>query len=232
MTTPNLVVHAVPRTGSYSMVVLARRASQVRAHHVHYLQNHHYYWNKASSRNTINEIGREAYKVICTIRDPVARNLSEYWRRWQVDANPKNAMKIVKKLGLRRKEGNHYEKFRSYIDHWRQHHFFGGELIPFWGIDIFARPFEAPYQIYDDRLLVIRCEDMDEYGPQAIGDLLGIEVEMPMFHLNVVPAQREPIALSETYLDAMYENGEHSEKFPGWFYSDDELEEFRKKWKG
>jgi len=221
------VVHCPPRTGSYSLLTLLK-ASGIHSHHVHYLANRYYYWDKVNARGSIEKNGKGKYKIACTVRDPIARNLSEYWRRWQIDANEKGLTRGSLKLGLRRMAGTHREKFTAYIDHFRQHHFFGSELIPYWGIDIFRQPFTPPYTIYEDRLLVIRCEDLDEYAVQAISELMGIEVTRGIKHLNVVPVKREPIRLEGAYIDAMYDRREF---FPRWFYSEDEIEGFKEKWK-
>lgn len=222
-----IVVHCPPRTGSYSLLVLVRRASGIRSLHVHYLMNKYYYWDKVSARNSIELNGKDNYKIACTVRDPIARNLSEYWRRWQIDANKKGLTRGSAKLGLRRMAGTHQEKFDAYIDHFRQHHFFGSELIPYWGIDIFRQPFTPPYTIYDGRLLMIRCEDLDGHAAQAVSEWLGIEVTQKIKHLNRVPVKRELIWLSEIYIDAMYDE---REIFPRWFYSDEEIDGFKEKW--
>lgn len=229
------VVHAPPRTGSRSMLMLAHLLMRGRLWHLHYMINQYYYHHNVRLRGRIENLGKDNYKIICTIRDPIARNLSEYWRRWLVNhamvrgANDRFAI-MRRQLALQYLDGSNEEKFMAWIDHYRQHEFFGGELISYWGIDIFKMgAFTPPYRIYDDRLLIIRCEDMNEYGVEAVCKLFGIEkLEMEMLHLNIhpIPKKRTPINLTQSYIDAMY----YDEFFPKWFYTEDEIDGFKEKW--
>lgn len=224
----NIVIHAPPRTGGFSVRWYFEQIMKVHCLHVHYLLNRFYYARKSNVWTTIGRTEPEDWKVICTIRDPIARNLSEYWRLNYIDGpgKPRTEMRITR--GLRKRDGTNAEKFQAYIDHYRQHHFLGGELVPFWGINIFEeQEFKPPYTIYDKRLLIIRCEDLSEHGNQAMYELTGLQSDEPFPHRNVVPTKRDPIALSEAYINAMYKD----EWFPKWFYSDNEIELMKDKWK-
>jgi hypothetical protein len=223
---PNFVIHAPPRTGGFSVRWLFEQELGIPLFHVHYLQNPFYYQNKGGVQKRIDRIGRKKYKVICTVRDPIARNLSEYWRLEYIDrhAKPRSSDRVEK--GLHRKPGTNQEKFFAFIDHYRQHHFFGSELIPFWGINIFKRGWSPPYVIYDDQLLVIRTKDLNEYGMEAFSKLLGEELTIPMPHKNVVPVVRPTIPMTEAYIYAMYRD----KYFPRAFYNEDEIEEMKDKW--
>lgn len=220
-----IVVHATPRTGGVSLRHVIKGFG-LKVDHAHYLANQYYYQRKPNVNGRINKFGRENVKIISTIRDPIARNISEYWRRHFMDRpGYDQATPMRKDKGIQNRPGTHDEKFYAFIDHYRQHHFIGGELIPFWGIDVFAEPFNPPWQIYDDRLLLIRTEDLTEHGPDALFVFLGIEIkEMP--HININPTERELINLTTAYKTAMYQD----ELFPRWFYSEEEIEWFKKKW--
>lgn len=222
----NIIVHAPPRTGGFSVRYLFENYFKVPCFHAHYLQNEYYYADKRKVKYAIDRRGRESFKVICTVRDPIARNLSEYWRLNYIDRpeKPITAMRVFK--GLYKKAGTDEEKFIAYIDHYRQHHFFGSELIPFWGIDIFDEGFEPPYTIYDNRLLIIRCEDLDEHGGEAIFKLTGMKSIDSFPRKNVIPVERETISLSEAYIDAMFRDI----TFPVSFYSEVEIEGMKIKW--
>lgn len=222
----HFVIHAPPRTGGFSIRWTFEHLLNQPVFHVHYLMNPYYYINKGTVRKRINRVGRKHYKVICTIRDPIARNLSEYWRLEFIDRHQKPQSPIRRERGLHRKAGTNQEKFMAYVDHYRQHHFFGSEFLPFWGINIFRAGWAPPYQIYRNRLLVIRTEDLDEYGIEAISKLTGREIASEMPHKNVVPIQRPEIPLSGAYINAMYRD----EWFPRFFYSDKEIERFKEKW--
>lgn len=222
----NVVVHSTPRTGGFSVRYYFDNSLLQPCFHVHYMQNKWYYIGKRNLWHTAEKRGRETFKVICTIRDPVARNLSEYYRLNFIDGPGKPDTLFRKVRGLQKKGGTPEQKFYGYIDHFRQHHFLGSEIVPFWGVNIFKRGWTAPYRIYDRRLLVIRCEDLSEYGPQAFYELTGLQSDDPMPHKNVVPVKRKPMKLTEQYIDAMY----REKWFPRFFYSDEEIEGFKAKW--
>ena len=218
-----VIVHATPRTGGVSIRTALK---EFEVHHAHYLANEYYYQRKVKIKARINKLGRENVKAISTVRDPIARNLSEYWRRHFMDRpGYGQATPMRKYKGIQNRPGTHDEKFYAFIDHYRQHHFVGSELIPFWGIDVFAKPFNPPWQIYDGRLLLIRTEDLTAHGPEALFVFLGIELE-EMPHVNTGPIRREPISLTEAYQTAMYQDG----LFPQKFYSEEEIECFKSKW--
>ena len=221
-----IIVHATPRTGGVSLRHVVKGLG-LKVDHAHYLANRYYYQRKPNVNGRINKIGRENIKIISTVRDPIARNLSEYWRLESIDRSGKPPTEMRIKRGLNKKSGTHAEKFYAFIDHYRQHHFIGSELIPFWGINVFAKPFNPPWQIYDDRLLLIRTEDLTEHGLKALSVFLGVEIaldEMPK--LNTGPDKREPINLTVAYKTAMYQDG----LFPQKFYSEEEIECFKSKW--
>lgn len=222
----NVIVHSAPRTGGFSVRYLFEQEMDIPCQHIHYISNRYYYAHKRHLWHLLDNTNRKDWKIVCTIRDPVARNLSEYWRLQHIDGPKKPRTEMRIKKGLSRKNGTHAEKFQAYIDHYRQHHFFGSELIPFWGIDVFNYGFRPPYTIYNDRLLVIRCEDLNEFGKEAIYQFTDLETSTPFPHKNVVPIKREAIPLSQVYVDAMYRD----EWFPRFFYSEAEIEKMKSKW--
>lgn len=222
----NVVVHAPPRTGGFSVRYYFDHSLMQPCFHVHYMENKWYYIGKRNLWYTVEARGRETFKVVCIVRDPIARNLSEYHRLNFIDGPGKPDTNFRQVRGLRKKKGTAEDKFYGYIDHFRQHHFLGSEIISFWGINIFKIGFWAPYTIYENRLLIIRCEDLSEHGKQALFDLTGLESDDPFPVKNVVPIKREPIRLTEQYIDAMY----REKWFPSFFYSEEEIEGFKNKW--
>lgn len=221
------VIHAPPRVGGVSIRRYCEESLGLKTMHAHYLLNAHYYQNKERVRNSIDNYGMENLKIITAVRDPIARNLSEYWRRLHIDrTGTSKSLRIVREQGLTHRVGTHEEKFYAFVDHYRQHYFMGSEVMPFWGIDIFRKPFIPPYTIYDDRLLVIRCEDLTEHGTRALMEFAGVKSDDPFLHVNRYPRQRDNIFITDAYMEAMYQDN----KFPNWFYSEDEIEEWRKKW--
>lgn len=218
-----IVVHAPPRTGGVS-VRLFLQANGFTVHHAHYLQNTHYYQYKRNVDGAIRSADFDK-KVVTICREPIARNISEYWRRWFIDRPPLQKATVQRKQnGIGKIPGTHAERFYGCVDHYRQHQYFGGEIEPYWQVKLDSHT--GPYTIFQGRLLLIQCEALNDYGVHALQLLLGQTLDGTMLHKNVVPTQREPIPITEAYIEGMY----GSDYFPNNFYSQDQLDEWRYLW--
>jgi hypothetical protein len=250
-----VLVYQMSKVGSTSLSYSLRFAylkaglPGVLLHHAHTLSNLdlHERWAKESgeSRGQLNlvreykqirrafEARREAHwNVISLVRDPVARQVSDYfhhidrhlpgWRcRWREG-----------KLGIA-------EVLENFLGtHDPTYNWFEAEIDSVLGIDVYASPFphEVGYGIYSQppkvTLLVLRLEDLDRVANPAIQQLLGIQgFQIYSFNLGTesgygeIYRQFKRLALPAWYLEKMY-----SGRIARHFYTSTELDGFAAKW--
>jgi hypothetical protein len=116
----------------------------------------------------------KAIKIISLVRDPVSRNISDFFQ------NPQNYLECgqsiesadVDELVQIYKRKNSYK----YILNW-----FDNEFARYTGIDVYSHPFAQQHGFsrfnennYD--VLIIRVEDLDGVFDVALGEFLGIDV--------------------------------------------------------
>ncbi len=183
----------------------------------------------------------ERWKIVSLVRDPVARNVSGFFQVFDLDfpeialryerdgTNPRERMDELIDLFLHRFE-RHDEPL----------HWFDLNLKPVFGIDVFdeAFPKTQGYAIYQGEqadLLVLRTEDLNRCGSEALGEFLGSE-RLPMVDANLSQekgyseaygAFKKTIALPPSYLDRIY-----SSRLVQHFYTPEEVDQFRRDWGG
>ena len=146
-------------------------------------------------------------KIITAVRDPVARNISA---KFEFD-----------RLNL------HDEMPFTWFDDY---------ILHYLDIDVYATPFNRKegWKIYDDRLLVIRTEDLTDKLAIALSDFL--EVPASRFVVGHRGNGKEKFGLEyEKYLaEAKFDkellDWHYDTKYAKHFYYVRELKEFRKKW--
>jgi hypothetical protein len=187
-------------------------------------------------------------QAISLIRDPLARNVSNFFQHIGVEALPSAT------------GGQRWRLFSSFYDF----EFVAGEhdmdqLIdvylakewhdfpPLWierelegvlGIDVYATPFprEQGYAIYQSdraRLLLIRLQDLNRCAEQALCQFLDLDrftlvnanVAEKKEYVDVYQAFKAAIAFSESFLDEIY-----TSKLARHFYSSAEIQAFRDRW--
>jgi hypothetical protein len=212
-----VILHVHPRTASTSLLTYLRenpppqdRGGPNLLHHCHYLNDRRHKWfSKNGYTDIVRHVGKEPWKVITILRDPVAINLSAFWA-W-------NARHVKHDFGFEYAETKRF--FLETIDHRSPIRHLSSEVEAFWGFNIFDQPFANPYSITNrNRLLILKYEWIQSW-PQAIEHFLGIpQAEFP--HTN---ASKKHIDLnfSDAYLRGLYRS-RHVEKF----YSEEEVNEF------
>lgn len=215
----NIVVHTHGRVASRSIVDFVERAGVDHIVHAHRLQNPTIDGTMSIQFSKVGAIedmgGKKEWKVISAVRDPVARNLSAFF------ANVYNpSMK------------DWQEEFLVDYPHRQYLEFFDREIRPFWGVDVYEEiPMYSPDRVYGrDKLIVMRVEDMWDqvrYSYIKFLDALLVFTEdtvlMGLQGRLTYPVKE--VKLPESYLNGMYRS-----KFAKYFYTEEEIEGFMKRW--
>jgi hypothetical protein len=187
-------------------------------------------------REKIDNHPEQAWNIISLVRDPVAQRVSsvfqvinEYIPDWQQQfARGELTLENIQKTLF---EGEEFD-FHG-LDSW-----FDEQLKPVWGLDVYRLPFDCiqGYHIYRPsstlNLMIVRLEDLDSVAQQAFYEFIGIEnfsivstntgKEKPYRELY---GQFKALPLPAEFVEAAYET-----RYARHFYTDEELQAFRKKW--
>lgn len=202
----NVVCHVYPRTGStslyrYLMIDSPPSTEEGSCWHVHYLVNKRHRWHGKRQFADVESLDRDAWKVITIIRDPIEATLSAFWR-WRA----KNVRLPDVPLADAFKAQKTTDYFMDTMNHWAPHWHIANEVEPFWGFNVYDTPFTPPYQILDDRLLLIKTEDLDEFAIPALEEFLGYEMTEPGFPHHSPSRKLITLNLNEDYIHAMYQH--------------------------
>jgi len=187
-------------------------------------------------------------QAITLIRDPLARNLSDFFQQIHVEPLPNAAgvprWKLVSSFHdfeITASEDDVGALIELYFE--KQWHDFPAlwvdrELEGVLGIDVYATPFprEQGYAIYQGPqadLLLIRLRDLDRCAAQALPEFLGLDaftlvnanVAEEKAYVDVYRAFKAQIAFPQSFLDRTY-----SSDFVQHFYSEDERQELMSRW--
>lgn len=177
------------------------------------------------------------YKIITIVRDPIGRAVSSIFQSPELSYSkvqvPNNQISLDLCLKSIQDEAQSSQAF-TYPEKWLQL-----ELHDFFGIDVFAYPFnkKAGYQIIRQNnvtLLVLRMEDMSTFLGKALGEMFQLEYEIPVQNANI----RINTADSELYkevnrkirLHPEWLQGFYNSRYSRHFYTDMMIENFIKKW--
>jgi hypothetical protein len=230
----HIYVHSLPRTGGNAIARFLRDAFTdldvpCQVHHAHFMTNQHRHNSVPEALlEPLRSCNPDRVGIITSSRDPVARNVSEFWRfaAWRIKApvyeNPQAAT----------------DAFYAYTDHWAQHSWHGTELAHFWGLDPFdSVKYMLPPGLIYGRLAMTRLENIRQL-PLVVSEWLGLDVTAyPVPHDEARQSRWKehirpplPLKLTEAYLDAMYRPVGEGFLFPRWWYAPVELEAFRGHW--
>jgi hypothetical protein len=185
-------------------------------------------------RKTFEQRPDDRWNVISLVRDPVARQVSDYFHHidrqlpnWQARWS-EGDLKIDEVL----------ESFVQMSD--PTQHWFEGEIQGVLGIDVYGSefPHEAGYRIYYREpkvsLMVVRLEDMNRISPVAIEKFIGLKGFRPYtFNMGSesgyaeIYNQFKAKPLPPEYLEKAY-----ASRMACHFYTKAELERFTAKWSG
>jgi hypothetical protein len=183
------------------------------------------------------------WKIVTLIREPIARNMSTFFENLEVTKNPNSTKYVVKSdyYGFNievdiKQVGPLIELFFDRLVHDRPLNYFNDEIKYVLGVDVFesAFPRDKGYMVYRDNkvdLVLIRLEDLDRCASKAFKDFLDIDdftlVQTNMASKKVyAPLYKEfkrKIHFPEDYVNRMYES-----KYARHFYSDEEIDGFRR----
>ncbi len=174
-------------------------------------------------------------RVITLVRDPIATNVSgffhknEWWPAELRETCQDESAACVEALR---------ERFMTAYPHDVPLEWYDMEMLPVFGIDVFAAPFpkERGYEVYRNEfadMVLIKLEQLDACGEAALQDFLQLD-EVKFVKANTAADKwysplysefKQSLDLPPSYLDRMYDS-----KFARQFYTDDELATFRGKW--
>jgi hypothetical protein len=220
-----VVVHALHRTGSTALHRFLRsNIGGKYISHRHILVDR---WHKSYSlpgKELIEKYGKENWKVVHLVRDPIARNLSHFWTcDFRCNVKPYTPDLSTFK-----------ERFLDELDHFYGINFIGQEIEPFWEIVIpYVSGFQAPYTIYKNRVAIMRYEDFDcrndllktFFGVDAKHEPPRIQCAGKMGEADTYKQILNTIRLSASYVDLMYNN-----LYMMTFYSKEEINILRERW--
>jgi hypothetical protein len=186
----------------------------------------------------------EPWKVITLVREPVARNIGTFFQHVEVldeDEAAWHVRALSYEFELTVPKGDLEPLARMFFERCRHDqalNFFDREFKGLWGIDVFAEPFpkEQGFQTYGNGrmdVLLLRLEDLNRCGAQALGDFLK-RPPVPIVSKNVGGDKpyaelyslfKKRIELPGWYLDKMY-----GSRLATHFYTPAELERFRERW--
>lgn len=187
----------------------------------------------------------ERWKVVTLTRDPVARNLSSFFNAYPLlfpdlafddgAGSDREARERMSRRPVEALERVFLERF----EHERPLRWFDWELEPVTGVRVYERPFpkERGWDVYEgDRadVLLIRQEDLEARGPEALGRFLGVELRRlgrrntagDKAYADAYRAFKERLRLPRSYEERMY-----GSRYARHFYREDEIARFRARWR-
>jgi hypothetical protein len=174
------------------------------------------------------------WNVVSLVRDPVARNVGAFfqnlplimpdWKRYYQS----NEFNIRELQDIFFRTGSIHNTSVDWFDH---------QLKLVFDVDVFEVPFPQAggYQIYHSAkadLLLLRLEDLDRVAVPAMDEFLGLK-DFQIYNANVSEDKEyadiyrdfKQVSLPAEYVDGVYRS-----KMAAHFYSQAELDTFRKKW--
>jgi hypothetical protein len=152
-------------------------------------------------RRRIWEQPRTIWKIVSLVREPIARDISAYVQMVDVlhpgllGADGPRIDRIARAATV---QFIAFDEARSYTCGW-----FDYEIRQVFGIDVYAEPFDHTNGYLRVRqsnvdLLVLRLEDLNRNGEQALSEFVGQRVSM------VRASSRSPEKLQEAYTEDVY----------------------------
>jgi hypothetical protein len=192
-----------------------------------------------------HNLNAKKWKIVTLVRDPIARNLSDFFehievvssesgQHWQLKSIEFDFEITIFNNNLERLTEIFFEKYR----HDFTITYFDREFKEVLNIDLFANDFPRSegFKIYREKeadVLLLKLEHLNHCFTQAFKAFLDIDDLMPAKANisdkkefgNIYQLFKNSICFPESYLDTMYQS-----KFARHFYSDAEIDLFRTKW--
>lgn len=188
-------------------------------------------------RKQIDAEPDKKWNIISLVREPIAMKVSALFHLLDQHIPDWQERHEKDELPLAEIEELFYSKqefgFKG-LDQW-----YDAQIKSLWNIDVFSSPFPAKqgYKIYKSKqitLLIIRLEDLNNVAAQAFKDFIGME-KFVLSKTNVgeeksyadLYKEFKSLPLPKNYVETAYET-----RYARHFYSNEELENFRKRWLG
>lgn len=208
-------------------------------------------WDAAFLRDALaqdaiaKECGGRRWKIVTLVRDPMARNVTDFFKRLRLAAGaaPGTWRAAAPAYGIdlavdEATPGALRRAFLERYDHAAALSWFDRELQTVLGIDVYAHPYppdEGGRPIRGDRcdLLILRAEDLDARGGRLLAGFLGTG-EPPLANTNRAQDRpqaplwssfRRALGAPAGLLDTLY-----GAKLARHFYRPDEIAQFRASW--
>lgn len=205
-------------------------------------------WQYQHLRKKIKHgLNGKKWKIITLVRDPIARNLSDFFEHIEVLPSESDQQWKLKSIEydyeitiINNNLEELIELFFERYNHDVAMSYFDRELKGIFNIDLFDSNFPTSkgYKIYREKeadadVLLIRLENLNDCFTEAIKEFLSVDnLTMVLRHVgsekeyaDIYQMFKDTICLPESYIDKIY-----SSKFARHFYSKAEIEQFRAKW--
>ena len=186
-------------------------------------------------KRQMDENPNQQWNLISLVRDPVARNISEFFHGFQEIIPDYGLLYQRGQLSIEEVRKAFFSKFDQPVT---PYDWFDKQMKTVFDIDVYAQPFPTHkgYEIYKDQkqtpLLLIRLEDLDRVAGKAMKDFLAIE-NFSIIKSNV-GAEKQYATLYSDFktapLPTAFLEKKYSTKYAKHFYTDDEIKKFYRKW--
>lgn len=180
----------------------------------------------------------ERLNVITLAREPIAKNISQFFQNIEVVYPEFGYSEKLKTLSDDELVQDLIDFFIKYFVHDDPLVWFDVELKQFTHIDVYetAFPHEKGYQIYENklfRILLMRLDNLNSCIAEAMDSFLGFNnftlqnenISKEKEYAELYQKVKRKIKLPVSYIDKMY-----SSKMARHFYTESEIEGFKQKW--
>ncbi len=235
------LIYSMGKVGSssiYTSLKNQKRYSDI--YHVHFLSNNwldkilpelheSFHSNIKLGYDILNFIEKHPQKklrIITLVREPVMRGISDLFQNWR---HLYDDIEEIDNTKLKERVEN--------IKHDYTLNWFDTEFLEYLNVDIYSLPFdkEKGYAIYDyDRfdILLIKLEALNEIGASAMAKFLAEEFKLSKANTSALKKTNEKynflkknVKMDDTKLTNLY-----ASKYVQHFYSENEIEGFKKTW--
>lgn len=256
-----LIVYQMGKVGSTTVWNSLQSLKNVDVYHVHALTQHglksvkNYYKKNFHRKRVIPDHLLESqylrkqldkglgsnnkWKIVTLVRDPIAKNISSFFQK----LDPLLAYDYKEKTRNTERKDIIKDLSDLFINKFDRHekplNWFNSEIKSVFNIDVFSSNFPKTqgYEIYQADhadLLIVKLEQLNECASEAFNNLLGIS-EFALLESNISGKKTygniyrmflESIILPDSYIEQMY-----ASNYVRHFYSEEEIEAFKAKWR-
>jgi hypothetical protein len=178
-------------------------------------------------------------KVISLVRDPIAKNISQFFQNIDVVYPEFGYREKLKFMNIEELTDDLIAFFITNFVHKDPLVWFDVEMKSIFELDVYQTPFDHArgYRIYENdrcKALVVRLEDLGRCIKKAMSEFIGFpnfqmvneNIGSGKDYADVYKEMKRCINLPDTYLDEMY-----GSKMARYFYTTSEIDAFKKRWR-